>query len=133
MLYDGGGAGLNANFSSGTAISVVFDPDHLGFGKDSILSITLKDGSGAQDTESYIWPGGTDLYPTDPLSMDFLLSDFAVDITDIYSIAWNYDADFANDVSFHSISVNTVPVPAAVWLLGSGLMGLIGVRRKMRK
>jgi hypothetical protein len=26
-----------------------------------------------------------------------------------------------------------VPVPAAVWLLGSGLMGLIGVRRKMRK
>ena len=25
-----------------------------------------------------------------------------------------------------------VPVPAAVWLLGSGLMGLIGMRRKMR-
>ena len=25
-----------------------------------------------------------------------------------------------------------VPVPAAVWLLGSGLVGLIGLRRKFR-
>ena len=32
-----------------------------------------------------------------------------------------------------SVSNTAVPVPAAVWLLGSGLMGLIGVRRKMRK
>lgn len=28
------------------------------------------------------------------------------------------------------VSVNTVPVPAAVWLLGSGLMGLAGVARR---
>ncbi len=28
--------------------------------------------------------------------------------------------------------VNAVPVPAAVWLLGSGLLGLIGVRRTSR-
>jgi len=26
-----------------------------------------------------------------------------------------------------------VPVPAAVWLFGSGIVGLVGVRRKMRK
>ena len=29
-----------------------------------------------------------------------------------------------------STMISTVPVPAAVWLLGSGLLGLIGVRRK---
>lgn len=29
-------------------------------------------------------------------------------------------------------SISAVPVPAAVWLLGSGLVGLFGVRRKMR-
>jgi hypothetical protein len=25
-----------------------------------------------------------------------------------------------------------VPIPAAVWLLGSGLVGLIGIRRRIR-
>jgi hypothetical protein len=27
-------------------------------------------------------------------------------------------------------NLNAVPVPAAVWLLGSGLLGLIGIRRR---
>lgn len=29
--------------------------------------------------------------------------------------------------------ISSVPVPAAVWLLGSGLVGLMGIRRKMTK
>jgi hypothetical protein len=32
-----------------------------------------------------------------------------------------------------SIEATTVPVPAAAWLLGSGLLGLAGLRRKLRK
>jgi hypothetical protein len=28
------------------------------------------------------------------------------------------------------VLLNPVPVPAAVWLLGSGLIGLIGIRRR---
>jgi hypothetical protein len=30
-------------------------------------------------------------------------------------------------------TVSAVPIPAAVWLLGSGLIGLVGLRRRMRK
>jgi hypothetical protein len=30
-------------------------------------------------------------------------------------------------------TINTVPIPGAVWLLGSGLLGLAGLRRKFRK
>jgi len=30
-------------------------------------------------------------------------------------------------------SPSAVPIPAAVWLLGSGLIGLVGVRRKLKK
>jgi len=66
---------------------------------------------------------------------------------DIYNIAL-FDSSGtllfgANDLnatsSFHSVSidlpntVNSVPVPAAVWLMGSGLIGLIGVRKKSVK
>jgi len=29
-----------------------------------------------------------------------------------------------------SITASTVPIPAAVWLFGSGLLGMIGVARK---
>ena len=28
---------------------------------------------------------------------------------------------------------NPVPIPAAVWLLGSGLLGLVGIRRRFKK
>ena len=37
------------------------------------------------------------------------------------------------DASLETGSVNVVPVPAAVWLFGSGLIGLLGFRRKIRK
>lgn len=32
-----------------------------------------------------------------------------------------------------AVDVNPVPVPAAVWLLGSGLIGLVGLRRRFKK
>ena len=34
---------------------------------------------------------------------------------------------------FDDVSMNPVPIPGAIWLLGSGLIGLIGVRRKLKK
>jgi len=36
-------------------------------------------------------------------------------------------------ISFYGIETSNVPAPAAVWLLGTGLVGLFGIRRKMRK
>lgn len=32
-----------------------------------------------------------------------------------------------------TVSINPVPIPGALWLLGSGLLGLIGLRRRMEK
>jgi len=31
------------------------------------------------------------------------------------------------------VDVSPVPIPGAVWLLGSGVVGLIGLKRRMRK
>lgn len=35
-----------------------------------------------------------------------------------------------SDYTFVNMDVTTVPVPAAAWLFGSGLLGLVGLRRK---
>ena len=34
---------------------------------------------------------------------------------------------------FDGLGASPVPIPGAVWLLGSGLIGMVGVRRKFRK
>ncbi len=39
--------------------------------------------------------------------------------------------DYQHDLAFQ-LNGSPVPIPAAVWLLGSGLIGLAGVRRKIR-
>jgi hypothetical protein len=36
----------------------------------------------------------------------------------------------ANQEGYFKATTSVVPIPAAVWLLGSGLLGLIGIRRR---
>lgn len=52
-----------------------------------------------------------------------------VPYTDANGVAYNYDEN-GNLVAIADLSA--VPVPAAVWLFGSGLLGLIGVARRSR-
>jgi hypothetical protein len=42
-------------------------------------------------------------------------------------------ADIVNFDPVKLGTLNQVPIPGAVWLLGAGLAGLVGIRRKMRK
>ncbi|WP_297527139.1 hypothetical protein [Thiohalobacter sp.] len=49
--------------------------------------------------------------------------------TDANGVAYNYDEN-GNLVAIADLSA--VPVPAAVWLFGSGLVGLLGVARRRR-
>lgn len=43
---------------------------------------------------------------------------------------WNFAT--SGDLTYSQSAVSAVPVPAAVWLLGSGLLGLVGVARRRR-
>ena len=58
-----------------------------------------------------------------------------------YSTAWVYasecpscdrDSTFG-DLGAWVVSNNPVPIPGAVWLFGSGLIGLVGIKRKFKK
>ena len=37
-----------------------------------------------------------------------------------------------SDFGFLEMSTSPTPIPGAAWLLGTGLVGLLGLRRKMR-
>lgn len=63
---------------------------------------------------------------------------FSAGITEtgeLLDIRFTFDLDSGDeDIAFDDIKIDAsaVPVPAAIWLLGSGLMALVGVRRKTR-
>lgn len=50
-------------------------------------------------------------------------------IADAYN---TFTMDFADDAGLQAASVSAIPAPAALWLFGSGLMGLIGVARRRK-
>ena len=54
-----------------------------------------------------------------------------LDDTDWFSVFINtLTMQFVDDTGLVAASVSAVPVPAAVWLFGSGLIGLVGIARR---
>jgi hypothetical protein len=49
-----------------------------------------------------------------------------------YGSSWNSTKQYGFDYASLNGTVSAVPVPAAVWLFGSGLLGLIGVARRKK-
>lgn len=102
-------AGLPAGTAAGGNVSVGFN----------LFESNLLDATTLQD----VWTGmgvGTAGAPDNTASVRFI------------ALALNASggAGFFDDISANQVSA--VPVPAAVWLFGSGLLGLVGVaRRKM--
>jgi hypothetical protein len=52
----------------------------------------------------------------------------------VYSILFSAPAEsWGNDFSVAKIDASNVPIPNAVWLLGTGLIGIVGLRRKFKR
>jgi hypothetical protein len=55
------------------------------------------------------------------------------------NVAWNAGfgttptGDFSNWIAVPDTKQTPVPIPGAAWLLGSGLVGLVGIRRRFKK
>ena len=118
--------------------SGVFDDSALSAGSGTILF-----GSGSINTMTlYI---GTEIFTADnDGSPTMTLSNFSLTDFDYYALAGvnGAPADFSSfftgfdDGAFlygewqTTVTLTPVPVPAAVWLFGSGLIGLIGIARR---
>jgi hypothetical protein len=83
---------------------------------------TTTDGSGTYN------PGGVlarlTLDDVDPLD----LFDIVLDGANSFLFDSNFDID---SITTLGAEVQVVPIPAAAWLLGSGLLALVGLRRKL--
>jgi len=92
----------------------------------------FQSGYGLQNTgefnnliESWYYWSGTEYASIQGVAWDFDMDDG--------SQSYTYEPNVEYGLAVRSGQVSAVPVPAAVWLLGSGLIGLIGARRKLKK
>jgi hypothetical protein len=81
---------------------------------------------------------GTDVYDTVVHIPGLIINGLKLESS--WSNDWVFRGDHpppADTINLHetyyTYEATSVPIPGAVWLLGSGLVGLVGMRRKFRK
>jgi len=107
------------------------------FGFQISLTDLYSDGSYLTGIEvsSYKQPGGSTFSTIDPFvatfSPDSLIIDFVGRQSDNPELleAWQNDGHLVAEIN---LETTQVPLPSAVWLLGAGVVGLVGLRRKVR-
>jgi hypothetical protein len=116
------------------------------FGVDQLSNYTLNGALNAifYDSGAYVklWENGTEIFASAPYATNYWgdgsgnfsqSGQFIAGNTyklDLYSYA--IFSDYHYESWQFNMSTTPVPVPAAVWLLGSGLVGLAGFRRKLK-
>jgi hypothetical protein len=129
--------GIDFTELSGGVIDLGFDSDHVQINEVRIDPYFdfLPDGGGPAAGD--VWPGiGFDVFVNDPAVGDFTIA--TIDLTALSGTSNLVVLDSSEffsttaqlDPTLTPGTINLVPVPAAVWLFGSGLLGLIGVARK---
>lgn len=68
-----------------------------------------------------------DIRSTNPWEIDLPAGDYSVLIGGVGGLHWSFQFEG------YQLGVTAVPVPAAVWLFGSALAGLIGLQRRKRQ
>ncbi len=131
-------AGLFSALNTGVTTSDVITGGALSATEDSLFSFgktsyTLPLGPGPMVATTWnTTPIGTPTLGDNPSGSLPLIDDGIAGSPDVAgaTVGFNFTFDV---LEMHVTSVNEVPVPAAVWLFGSGLVGLIGVARRRHR
>lgn len=140
--------GYNLDFTNVTwRLPEVTNPNYEGFGYESTSSEMGHLFYTELGLTSQFFPGYTSAQLAAMTVFDHLVGDGFeggywtstpaswVDMSYNFSFATGQRGHNSNDYSHRALAVSeanvsAVPIPGAVWLLGSGLMGMIGLRRK---
>mgnify|MGYP001024929749 CR=1 FL=1 len=108
--------GGDSNVSAGFTVSYVDDGYQLdvnqGIGQGGVIDL------GEAETFSFYYKD-----PSDNVHVDFA-------ITDIGSNSYGFNRA-AGGGSVTGVDLRAIPIPAAVWLLGSAVLGLVVIRRRL--
>ena len=130
------------NLTGGAPITITWDMRGSLTGAGGVVFIELfSELSGGGTSKSEIF-GNAPLFPDDPVNWESFVwnttlgADVSGGVTLQLKTSCGPVEGCGVDVEFDNITITTdvsaVPVPAAVWLFGSGLLGLIGVARRKK-
>ncbi len=137
ILADGLGGGTNPGvISNGSIVAshyIFFDPlnattqtGNISFDANIIGIITSRDNLLASDLLL-----NSDVTYLNPLARGLESREDSVSITNLTTITVDWKASTPGDY-IRVLTVSPVPVPAAVWLFGSGLIALAGISRRKK-
>lgn len=140
--------GLAYDTTISEALGHYGDHDYLAFSGSAGTGVrfSLQGLTGFLDPHLQVWdPSGNtlevDLFCTGSSGGCSIVSDLNITSSGIYRLAvfdqglneiGNYDINLSCTFGACPTAAPTVPVPAAVWLFGSGLIGLIGIARRKK-
>ncbi|MCG7956956.1 MAG: VPLPA-CTERM sorting domain-containing protein [Candidatus Thiodiazotropha taylori] len=125
VAYTGTTPTVTNNYSSGSHTETVTNPTANSFSATLTADLLIPDTNPTFDIQAQLstWAAPTGMHTS-------MTSNFAN--TANLSFTLPDGIDFTSDSGVF-LSVNPVPVPAAVWLFGSGLLGFVGVSHRKRR
>jgi len=125
------GFGLN-NYTKSIYVSDNQLPDYTGiltteftFGEEFDFSVYLTGGSLLYNLNMGGYDGQTSY-----LGMSAIMS--AIVVKDSFGNVIPFSLSTASGAALFNELATTVPIPAAIWLFGSGLLGLLGISRRKK-